>query len=54
MTMDIFKLDIGEIAEMASQVAITGAIRVMDGAGDDMFEYIVGIAVLIYEMYPNQ
>ena len=47
------KIDIGEIAEMTSQVAITGAIRVSDGVGDDMFEYLVGIAILIYEMFPN-
>lgn len=51
--MNLFKLDIAEIGDLASQVAINGAIRVIDGVGDDMFEYLVGIAVLIYEMYPD-
>jgi hypothetical protein len=50
--MDRFTIDIGEIADMTTQVAITGAI-VADTMGDDMFEYIVGIAVLIHEMYPG-
>ena len=49
----MFKIDIGEIAELATQVAVAGAIRVADGSGDETFEYVVGIAVLIYEMYPN-
>ena len=49
--MNLFSIDIGEIGEMASQVAITGAIQV-SGAGDDLFEFIVAIAVLIYELAP--
>lgn len=50
--MRVFTIDIGEIAELTSRVAINGAIRVTDG-GDEMFEYIVGIAVLIYELFPK-
>lgn len=51
--MELFKLDIGEIADLATEVAVNGAIRVSGGFGDEMFEYIVGIAVLIYEMFPE-
>ena len=51
--MDLLKIDIGDIGELASQVAIRGAIRVMDGMGDELFEYIVGIAVLVYELAPD-
>ncbi|MES2337858.1 MAG: hypothetical protein V4537_07180 [Pseudomonadota bacterium] len=51
--MDLFRIDIGEIADLATQVAVNGAIRVSGGMGDEMFEYLVGIAVLIYEMYPD-
>lgn len=51
--MELFKLDIGEIVDLGTQVAVNGAIRVSDGFGDDMFEYLVGIAVLVYEMFPD-
>ena len=51
--MELFRIDIGEIADLANSVAINGAIRVMDGMGDDMFEYIVAVVVLVYEMYPD-
>ena len=50
--MNLFSIDIGEIGEMASQVGITGAIQV-SGAGDDVFEFIVAVAILIYELSPG-
>ena len=49
----MLKIEIGEIADLATQVAVNGAIRFADLYGDEMFEYIVGIAVLIYEIYPE-
>jgi len=51
--MSAFTIDIGEIAELTTMVAVNGAIRAMDGVGDEMFEYIVGVIVLVYEMYPE-
>ena len=51
--MDVIAIDIGEIAELATEAGITGAIRTASAFGGDMFEYIVGIAALIYELYPN-
>lgn len=46
-------LDIDQIVELGTQVAISGAIRLGEIVGDDIFEYIVAIAVIVYEMDPR-
>lgn len=51
--MQIFGLDIAQIVDLGTHVATTGAIRAGEIVGDDIFEYIVGIAVVIYEMDPD-
>lgn len=51
--MELPRIDIAEIAQLASEVAINGAIRLAGAIGDDTFEYLVGIAVLIYETHPD-
>ncbi len=51
--MGLVQIDFGEIAELGSQVAIHGAVRLMEAGGDELFELIVGIAILIYEIAPN-
>ena len=51
--MGVFGLDIHQIAELVTQVAITGAIRMGEMVGDDVFELIVAIAVIVYEADPG-
>ena len=46
-------LDISDIAELATPVGMTGAIASGTALGDELFEYLVGIAVLVYEMNPT-
>lgn len=50
--MDLITLAIGEIADLATTVGIQGAIAGIVGTGDELFEYVVGIAILIHEMNP--
>ncbi|WP_353203327.1 hypothetical protein [Sphingomonas sp.] len=50
--MDIFSLDINYIADLATQVGTSGAIRSLEIVGDDIFDYIIGVAILIYEVHP--
>jgi hypothetical protein len=51
--MNIMGLDIAHIVDLGTQVATCGAIRVAEMVGDDVFDYIVGIAVVMYEMEPH-
>lgn len=46
-------LPVAEIATLGTQIATHGAIRVTEVAGDDIFEMLIGIAVLVYETYPG-
>lgn len=46
-------LSIAEIATLGTQVATHGAIRAAEVAGDDIFEMLIAIAVLVYETYPK-
>lgn len=49
-----FTLDIGSIVDLDTLVGATGAITgIFEGTGDELFEYIVGIALLLYEYYPS-
>ena len=48
------QIDLGDIVELGTQVAVHGAMRAGEIASvDDLFEMLVGIAVLIYEMAPG-
>lgn len=51
--MNVFGIDIAHIVELGTQVATTRAIRAAEVAADDVFDFLVGVAVLIYEMDPN-
>lgn len=51
--MNIFGLDIGHIVELGTQVATTSAIRATEMVADDVFDYLVGVAILIHEMNPS-
>ncbi|MBX9797032.1 hypothetical protein [Sphingomonas sp.] len=46
------RLDPSEIANLATPIATAGAIRADVLAADDLFEFLVGIAVVIYETSP--
>lgn len=50
--MNIFGLDINQIVDLTTQVATTGSIRGAELIGDDIFEYIIGVVLVIYEMDP--
>lgn len=51
--MDIFGIDISHIVDLGTQVATTGAIRMVELAADDLFDYTIGVAILIYELDPT-
>ncbi|MBP2274976.1 MULTISPECIES: hypothetical protein [Sphingomonas] len=51
--MDIFNIDINQIVDLGTQIGTSGAIRSLELVGDDVFDYIIGVAILIYEIYPN-
>lgn len=42
-----------EIASLGSQIATHGAIRAAEVAGDQVFEMLIAIAILVYETYPG-
>lgn len=46
-------LDITHIVDLATQVATTGAIRAADMTADEVFEYIIGMAIVVYEIDPG-
>jgi len=47
--IDLLTIDIAAIAELGTRVATAGALRAMEISGDDIFEYIIGIAIVIHE-----
>ena len=52
--MGLVQIDPGEIVELGTQVAMHGAVRMVEMvSADDLFELLVGIAVLIYEIAPG-
>ena len=50
--MEIFSIDINHIVDLATHVGTSGAIRSLEIVGDDIFDYIIGVAILIYEVHP--
>lgn len=46
-------LPITEIASLGTQVATHGALRAAETAGDQVFEMLIAIAILVYETYPG-
>lgn len=51
--MAIFGMDISEIIDLGTQVATTGAIHNIGLVADDIFEYIISIAIIVYELDPG-
>lgn len=50
--MDIMGLDIGQIVHLGTQVT-TASARAFEMVEDDLFEFIIGVAILIYEIDPG-
>lgn len=48
-----FSLDLSQIAELPTQIATSGALRVIEVASDDIFKYVIAIATIIYELQPS-
>ncbi len=40
-------IDLGGIAELPTQVATTGALQQTEAWGDEVFDYTVGIVILV-------
>lgn len=53
ITLPAITLPVAEIATLGTQIATHGAIRAAEVAGDDIFEMLIAIAILVYEVYPN-
>jgi hypothetical protein len=52
--MRLVQIDPAEIVELETRVAIHGTVRAPEAVGvDELFELLVGIAVLIYELAPG-
>lgn len=50
--MNVMGIDIGHIADLGTQVAQSGAIRAFEIVGDEVFEYLVAMAVLLQDTGP--
>jgi hypothetical protein len=49
----MISLPLAEIAELGTQIASHGAIRFGEFVNDEIFEMLIGIAILVYETYPG-
>ena len=45
-----FAIDLADIAELGTQVATSGAMRFAEVAQDQVFEYVIAVATLVYEL----
>lgn len=45
----MFTLALSDIATLGAQVAMHGAIRASEIAGDDIFEMMVAVVIVVYE-----
>ena len=51
--MNTLGLDINTVVDLRTPVAQSGAIRSVEIAGDEVFEYVIGVALVIYAMDPD-
>ncbi|MEI9852871.1 MAG: hypothetical protein WDN24_20650 [Sphingomonas sp.] len=51
--MGLVQINVAEVAELGTQVAMHGAMRAGEVLVDDIFELIVGIVGLIIELAPD-
>lgn len=50
--MQLLTIDITQIAELATQVAMHGASRTFDVLRADIFDLVIDVATVIYEIAP--
>ncbi|MCW3834967.1 hypothetical protein ACFQ1E_02100 [Sphingomonas canadensis] len=48
--MGLVQIDVGEIAELGTQVAMHGAVRAGEMMVDEVFDLVVGIVALVIEI----
>lgn len=46
-------LDISQIVDLGTQVATSGAIHALESTADEIFEYIIGMSIVVYEIDPG-
>jgi hypothetical protein len=46
-------MDIDQIVQLVTHVATTGAVRGLEMISDDLWEFTIGVAILIYEQNPG-
>jgi hypothetical protein len=46
-------IDIDQIVQLVTHVATTGAVRGFEMITDDLWEFSIGVAILIYEQNPQ-
>lgn len=51
--MQVFGIDIAQITELATQVANAGALHTIERVGDELFEMVIGVAVLVASQNPQ-
>jgi len=51
--MPLIQMNLGEIAELGTQVAVHGAVRASEIGSDYLFDLIVAVAILIFESSPG-
>ncbi len=51
--MPTVTIAMADIVDLGTQVATTGAIRMAEATSDQVFEYLIAVAMLVYEMVPN-
>ena len=51
--VDIMGIDISHIVDLGTHVAQSGAIRVAEIAGDDIFEYLIAVAQMVENIAPG-
>lgn len=50
--MDIMAIDINHIVELGTHVATVGALGAGEVSRDRVFEYVISVAIVIYESNP--
>lgn len=51
--MGLVQIDVAQIAELGTQVAMHGSVRAGEIVIDDVFELVVGLISLVIEMVPG-
>jgi hypothetical protein len=50
--MELVQINIADIAELATPVAMHGAVGLGEMASDELFELLIGVVMLVIETMP--